>query len=186
MDSLSGATSPVRAGLLWRNSAGCRPPGFQVILWPLDAVPFSGGRHSIPPRETPVMQDHYIPRTKIVCTLGPASSSETVIRKMMRAGMDVARLNFSHGTPQEQVRRIDLVRHLNAKYRRRIGLLGDLQGHRIRVDIMSSSFPLWDRNLNTGNDTATDTEMRRADQVIYHDGVRASRITLPVSATLNH
>lgn len=72
-------------------------------------------------------------KTKIICTIGPSSSSETVLRKMMLAGMDVGRLNFSHGKPQELLRRIKLIRLLNAKYRRRIKLLGDLQGHRIRV-----------------------------------------------------
>ena len=72
-------------------------------------------------------------KTKIICTLGPVSSSETVLRKMMFAGMDVGRLNFSHAKSQELLNRIDLIRLLNAKYRRRIKLLGDLQGHRIRV-----------------------------------------------------
>jgi len=72
-------------------------------------------------------------KTKIICTLGPASSSETVIRKMMLAGMDVGRLNFSHGKPKELLKRIHLIRSLNKKYRRRIKILGDLQGHRIRV-----------------------------------------------------
>jgi len=68
-----------------------------------------------------------------MCTLGPASSSETVVRKMMLAGMDVGRLNFSHAKPQELLHRIGLIRVLNAKYRRRIKLFGDLQGHRIRI-----------------------------------------------------
>ncbi|MBU0684174.1 MAG: pyruvate kinase [Candidatus Omnitrophota bacterium] len=72
-------------------------------------------------------------RTKIICTLGPASSGETVIRKMMFAGMDVGRLNFSHGTSRELLNRIKLIRLLNKKYRRRIKILGDLQGHRIRI-----------------------------------------------------
>ena len=72
-------------------------------------------------------------KTKIICTLGPASSGETTLRKMMLAGMDVGRLNFSHGKPKELLNRINLVRLLNAKYHRRIKLLGDLQGHRIRV-----------------------------------------------------
>jgi len=76
-------------------------------------------------------------KTKIICTLGPASSTETMIRKMMRAGMDVARLNFSHGKPLELVQGIGIVRLLNKKYRRRIKILGDLQGHRIRVGGLS-------------------------------------------------
>jgi len=70
---------------------------------------------------------------KIICTLGPVSSRETVLRKMMLAGMDVGRLNFSHAKPKELLHRIGLIRLLNAKYHRRIKLLGHLQGHRIRV-----------------------------------------------------
>ena len=72
-------------------------------------------------------------KTKIICTLGPASSTQTVLRKMIYAGMDVARLNFSHGQPEELLNKISLIRLLNSKYRRRVKLLGDLQGHRIRV-----------------------------------------------------
>jgi pyruvate kinase len=72
-------------------------------------------------------------RTKIICTLGPASSNETTLRKMMLAGMDVVRLNFSHGKHAEMLRKIEFVRILNKKYRRHIKILGDLQGHRIRV-----------------------------------------------------
>lgn len=72
-------------------------------------------------------------KTKIICTLGPVSSNKTVLKRMMIAGMDVGRLNFSHSKPQELLHRIELIRLLNKKYRRRIKLLGDLQGHRIRV-----------------------------------------------------
>jgi putative CocE/NonD family hydrolase len=53
-------------------------------------------------------------------------------------------------------------------------------GHRIRLQVTSSNFPLWDRNLNTGNDPATDTEMRVAHQTIYHDAARPSHLVLPV------
>ena len=81
-------------------------------------------------------------KTRIICTLGPASSSETVVRKMLLSGMDVARLNFSHGRMQELLHRISLIRSLNAKYGRRIKLLGDLQGHRIRIGPLEPHSPL--------------------------------------------
>ncbi len=55
-----------------------------------------------------------------------------------------------------------------------------LRGHRIRLDITSSNFPLWDRNLNTGGDPATDTAMAVAEQIIFHDRRRPSRVRLPV------
>jgi pyruvate kinase len=81
-------------------------------------------------------------KTKIICTLGPASSSETVLRKMMQAGMDVARLNFSHGNLREKLARIALVRRLNKTYRRHIMFLGDLQGHRIRIGDLAAPLEL--------------------------------------------
>ena len=77
-------------------------------------------------------------KTKIICTLGPASASRTVLGKMMRAGMDVGRLNFSHGSLPEALDKIRAIRLMNKKYRRRITLLGDLQGHRIRVGDLSA------------------------------------------------
>jgi putative CocE/NonD family hydrolase len=55
-----------------------------------------------------------------------------------------------------------------------------LSGHRIRVQITSSNFPRWDRNLNSGEDPRTATTMRVAHQTVYHDATRPSRITLPI------
>ena len=81
-------------------------------------------------------------RTRIICTIGPASSGETALRKMMLSGMDVCRLNFSHGNPREFTRKIGLIRLLNRKYRRRIKILGDLQGHRIRIGDLSAPIKL--------------------------------------------
>ena len=72
-------------------------------------------------------------KTKIICTIGPASSSKTVLRKMMLAGMDIARFNFSHGSLVEHRQRIGLIRQLNKKYRRHIKILQDLEGYRIRI-----------------------------------------------------
>lgn len=72
-------------------------------------------------------------KTKIICTIGPASDSITVLRNMMLAGMDVARLNFSHGRLPKHSRRINSIRKLNKKYKRHIRILQDLEGYRIRI-----------------------------------------------------
>jgi putative CocE/NonD family hydrolase len=55
-----------------------------------------------------------------------------------------------------------------------------LAGHRLRLDVTSSSFPLWDRNLNTGGDPATETTWQVAHQTVHHDAARPSRVRLPV------
>jgi len=74
-----------------------------------------------------------MPKTHIICTTGPACASSVVLRKMMLAGMDVARLNFSHGTHAGHAAVIDTIRTLNKKYRRHIRILQDLEGFRMRV-----------------------------------------------------
>ncbi|MDA8224655.1 MAG: pyruvate kinase [Betaproteobacteria bacterium] len=74
-----------------------------------------------------------IRRTKIVATLGPASSDAKVLDRMMEAGLDVVRLNFSHGTAQDHIDRAELVRSLARARGRAIGVLADLQGPKIRV-----------------------------------------------------
>ncbi|MEM7433107.1 MAG: pyruvate kinase [Pseudomonadota bacterium] len=72
-------------------------------------------------------------RTKIVATLGPATDDPKVLRKMIRAGLDVARVNFSHGTPDDHRRRAAALREAAEKCGRNVGLMGDLQGPKIRV-----------------------------------------------------
>jgi pyruvate kinase len=81
-------------------------------------------------------------KTKIICTIGPASDTLTVLRNMMLAGMDVARLNFSHGNLSKHQRRIYLIRQLNKKYRRHIRILQDLEGYRIRVGRFKGGKPI--------------------------------------------
>ena len=72
-------------------------------------------------------------KTKIICTIGTSSGNVTVLRNMMLAGMDVARLNFSYGSHTRHKYCINLIRELNKKYRRHIKILQDLEGYRIRV-----------------------------------------------------
>ncbi len=74
-----------------------------------------------------------MPLTKIVCTLGPATESPETLRAMIRAGMTVARLNFSHGTAASKRKTAELVRRIAAEEGRTVALMGDLQGPKIRV-----------------------------------------------------
>jgi len=74
-----------------------------------------------------------MPKTKIIATLGPASSNYTVLRKMFTAGLDVIRLNFSHGSHKQHLDCIMLVRQINKRYRRHIRIMQDLEGLRIRI-----------------------------------------------------
>lgn len=81
-------------------------------------------------------------RAKIVCTIGPASSSETVLRDLLRAGMSVARLNFSHGTYAEHAKRIELLRRVAEKEQRTLCVLQDLQGPKIRTGRLKYRTPV--------------------------------------------
>jgi pyruvate kinase len=72
-------------------------------------------------------------RTRIICTLGPASASRATIRALITAGMDVARLNFSHGSETEQRAAVATVRSVAASMGRHVALLQDLQGPKIRT-----------------------------------------------------
>jgi len=74
-----------------------------------------------------------IRRTKIVATLGPSSNDPKVLDKMMEAGVDVVRLNFSHGIAQDHIDRAEMVRSLARTRGRAVGVLVDLQGPKIRV-----------------------------------------------------
>lgn len=72
-------------------------------------------------------------KTKIICTVGPAIESEEMLIKMFNAGMDVARLNFSHGSHEECLRRIKLVQSASAKVGKYIGIMLDTKGPEIRI-----------------------------------------------------
>ena len=71
--------------------------------------------------------------TKIVATLGPSSSEPAVLERMVRAGVDVVRLNFSHGTADDHLKRAALVKEISSKVGRTVAILCDLQGPKIRV-----------------------------------------------------
>ncbi len=74
-------------------------------------------------------------RTKIVATIGPATDDPKVLDEVIEAGVDVVRVNFSHGSPEEHKLRVETVRNRARAHGRQVGVLGDLQGpedpHRI-------------------------------------------------------
>ncbi|PSQ94463.1 MAG: pyruvate kinase, partial [Proteobacteria bacterium SW_6_67_9] len=77
---------------------------------------------------------HRVQRTKVVATLGPASQTDEVLRAMIRQGADVVRMNFSHGTHDEHRHRVAKVRAIADEEQRNVGILGDLQGPKIRIE----------------------------------------------------
>jgi len=86
-------------------------------------------------------------RTKIVCTLGPASSSRQALRSLMDAGLNVARINFSHSTHEQHAVTIALVRQLADERKSPIAVMGDVQGPRIRIGELGGP-----RDLGDGSD----------------------------------
>ncbi|MGA8147107.1 MAG: pyruvate kinase [Gallionellaceae bacterium] len=85
-------------------------------------------------------------RTKIVATLGPASNNKKILEQMIRAGVDVVRMNFSHGTAQDHMDRAERVRAAAAACERTVGILVDLQGPKIRVSKFENDKIVLERN----------------------------------------
>jgi len=75
-------------------------------------------------------------RTKIVATMGPASAKKDVLLAMIKAGVNICRLNFSHGKAQDHKAVIDTIREINEQYKTNVGILADLQGPKIRIGLV--------------------------------------------------
>ncbi len=99
-------------------------------------------------------------RTKIIATLGPASSEENIVRDLIRAGVNIVRINSSHGNREERIRLMNVVSRLRDELRRPVGLLVDLQGPRIRVGTLEAP-----RQLDVGEKIvfAPEDEAREGD-----------------------
>jgi pyruvate kinase len=124
-------------------------------------------------------------RAKIVCTLGPAVDGADKIRELVEAGMDVARLNFSHGTHADHERRYKWVREASAAVDRPIGILADLQGPKIRLGKFAEGVVEWatgetvvitNENILGTHDRVSCTydklplEVRAGDRLLIDDG----------------
>ena len=76
-------------------------------------------------------------KTKIVCTIGPASSSPEMLEKLIRSGMNAARLNFSHGDHEEHRENIERIRRISGKLGKTVAILQDLPGPKIRTGVLA-------------------------------------------------
>jgi pyruvate kinase len=130
--------------------------------------------------------------SKIVCTIGPASRSPRIIERLLRAGMDVARLNFSHGTHANHAETIALLRAAALQLRKPIAILADLQGPKIRTGALAGRAPVVLRAGQTfvittarilGDSTRVSTvfkplprEVHRGDRILLSDGLIELRV----------
>ena len=125
--------------------------------------------------------------SKIVCTIGPATRSPRMIRKLIEAGMDVARLNFSHGTHQEHAESFAMLREAAMKFQKPIAILVDLQGPKIRTGALAGGGTVLLRTgqkfvITTakvlGDTTRVNTtfhplprELKKGDRILLSDGL---------------
>src|SRR5580692_1786261 len=131
-------------------------------------------------------------KAKIVCTLGPASSSKEMIDKLIHAGMDVARLNYSHGTHEDRARMVKDLRKASARRERPIAVLADLQGPKIRTGklemgkpvrlFFGKRFTITTKTI-VGNEAGVSTtfaalpaSVRKGDRILLSDGDIALRV----------
>lgn len=96
-------------------------------------------------------------RTKIVSTLGPATDEPGILEKLILAGVNVVRMNFSHGSPEDHKQRAETVRSLAAKHGKVVAILGDLQGPKIRISRFADG-PIY---LNIGDKFVLDASLER-------------------------
>src|SRR6266540_2613629 len=116
-------------------------------------------------------------RTKIVATLGPASSSPETLFAMAAAGMDAARLNFSHGSHEEHAARAQVVRSVQEEVGRPVALIADLQGPKLRVGELSAPVTL--ERVEMGRVRCT---VLAGGLVASHKGVNVPGVPVPIPA----
>ncbi len=100
------------------------------------------------PTEESIPANSALRRAKIICTIGPACNNEAMMRELLRLGMDIARLNFSHGTHEDHAHNIQRLRRAAAREGRTVCILQDLQGPKIRTGLLDQRKPVL---LKTGS-----------------------------------
>ena len=104
-------------------------------------------------------------RTKIIATLGPATDTDEALEKLFAAGVDVVRLNFSHGTWEDHQRQIDRVQAVAKSTGRHIGILGDLQGPKIRINCFRDGYVRLQEGATFALDSALDPQAGNENEV---------------------
>ena len=99
-------------------------------------------------------------KTKIICTIGPACESEDILRKLCKAGMNVARLNFSHGNHEEHLKRINLIKKVRSELGLPIAIMLDTKGPEFRIGTFGSGKV----SLEEGNEFTFTTEKIEGDE----------------------
>ena len=89
-------------------------------------------------------------KTKIIATLGPASSSKTMMSRLISSGVDVFRINFSHAKHEDVERIVSDVKNLRVKHNKHVSILGDLQGPKIRLGNVIENTNLNRSSVSTG------------------------------------
>ena len=104
-------------------------------------------------------------RTKIVATLGPATDGKHVLDEMIQAGMDVVRVNFSHGSAEDHIKRAETVRNRARAHGHQVGVLADLQGPKIRIERFKEGMVRLEKDDNFIFDTALDVDAGTREKV---------------------
>lgn len=92
--------------------------------------------------EKPEINISRLIKTKIICTIGPASTNPKTLEEMIKNGMDIVRMNFSHGEPSEHKKVFKMIRELSVKYDNQVSIICDIQGPKIRTGKMKQPFEL--------------------------------------------
>ena len=137
--------------------------------------------------------------TKIVATVGPSSSEPAALRRLIEAGVNVVRVNFSHGSSEEHVRTIETVRQISAEIKREVGVLADLQGPKIRigkfaegkVDLVNGAPFVFDIDCDVGDETRVGLDYKElvqdvkvGDTLLLNDGRMTMRVERVTDSTI--
>ena len=129
---------------------------------------------------------NFLPKTKIVATLGPASDTEDVLRDLFKAGVNVCRINFSHGTHEEHAKKFELIKRLRKELNLPIAILTDLQGPKIRVGsfknkqetiIVGQEFTFTTRSVEGTDEIASISykrltqDLKKGSHILVNDGL---------------